>query len=101
MNDRLMSLLGIARRAGKITMGNDAVKGSMVNGESALVLLTSDVSERTAKGIINFAESCGVNIIKINQSMDEVFMSLGKQVGILSINDSGFAKKVCSLVNNN
>ena len=32
MKDKLLNLLGIARRAGKITMGMDPVKSSIANG---------------------------------------------------------------------
>lgn len=43
-SDRLLSLLGLARRAGRLTMGNDAVIDSLEEGVSALVLFADDLS---------------------------------------------------------
>ena len=51
MNDRLLSLLGIARRAGKLTMGFDPVAEDVAKHKAKLVLTASDLSERTLKGV--------------------------------------------------
>ena len=40
----LLSLLGLARRAGKLSLGNDAAVESLRKGQARLVLLASDLS---------------------------------------------------------
>ena len=49
MNNKLLSFLGLCRRAGKMTIGNDAVIEEINNGKSCLVLLAGDASQRTAR----------------------------------------------------
>ena len=45
MNDRLLSLLGLARRAGRLSLGNDPVLSSMEEGKVKLVLVCPDLSQ--------------------------------------------------------
>ena len=80
MNDRLLSLLGLARRAGRLSLGNDPVLSSMEEGKAKLVLVCPDLSQRTLKGIESRAEAFGVPLVTIEQTMDQVSMSLGKTV---------------------
>ena len=101
MNDRLLSLLGIARRAGRISLGNDPVLSSITEGKARLVLLCPDLSQRTRKGIETNAEAFGVPLVTITQTMDQVGMSLGKRCGIISLNDEGFARKALTLTKTN
>ena len=84
MNDRLLSLLGLARRAGRLSLGNDPVLSSMEEGKAKLVLVCPDLSQRTLKGIESRAEAFGVPLVTIEQTMDQVSMSLGKRCGALT-----------------
>ena len=52
MNDRILSLLGLCRRAGKLTPGNDAVIDDVAKGISKLVIVTSNISKNTEKKIL-------------------------------------------------
>lgn len=97
-NDRLLSLLGLARRAGRLTMGNDAVISSVEEGISALVLLAGDLSPRTVKGVELAAQNASVDTVRIVQTMDQISLALGKRCGVVSINDTGFAKKARTLI---
>ena len=38
----LLSLMGLARKAGKLAMGNDAAEEAMVQGETRLLILAGD-----------------------------------------------------------
>ena len=98
MNEKLLSLLGIARRAGRLSIGFDAAAESMKKGRSYLLLLADDISERTLGSIISKAEQSGTEILKINISMEQIGNALGKKMtGIISVNDSGFAEKLKAL----
>lgn len=99
MSQKLLSLLGIARRAGKLSVGFDAAAESMKKGRSCLLLLADDISERTSGSITSKAEQSGTEILKINVSMEQVGNALGKKMtGIISVNDSGFAEKLKTLI---
>lgn len=97
MNEKLLQFLGIARRAGKLSLGNDAAVEAMRKGQTALLLLASDLSPRTAGGIRLAAEEEDVAAVTSGATMDEISMALGKRTGVIAVNDAGFAKKMLAL----
>lgn len=97
MNRKLLPLMGIARKAGRLTLGFDAVVGAMQEGKSKLVLLASDLSPRTVRGIQKAAQSCSVEVQTIPETIEQIGNALGKDCGVLSIDDEGFATKARSL----
>ena len=102
MNKKLLSLLGMARRAGRLSMGFDAASDSMKKGQSKLLVLAGDISQRTKNSIIAAARQTGTPAVSAGCTMDEIGSALGKgQTGIVSINDSGFAASVKALCDEN
>ncbi len=97
MNDKLLSLLGIARRAGRLSLGFDVAAEAMRSGKSSLLLLADDLSERTMRNITETARQTDTQTIVLNISMEQLGGSVGKAVGIISVNDAGFAKKMKTL----
>ena len=97
MNEKVLHLLGIARRAGRLTLGNDAVIEALRKGHTHLILFASDLSPRTSGGVGFAAKEEGVASVKINATMDEISMALGKRTGVVAVNDQGFAKKLLAL----
>ena len=97
MNDKLLSLLGIARRAGRLSLGFDAAADAMQSGKSKLLILAEDLSERTLRNITDTARHTDTRTVVLNISMEQLGRSVGKTVGIISVNDEGFAKKLKTL----
>lgn len=97
MNDKLLHFLGIARRAGKLSLGNDAAIEAMRKGNTELLLIANDLSPRTAGGIRSAAEDEEVAVVEVKATMDEISMALGKRTGVIAVNDAGFAKKLLAL----
>ena len=100
MNDRILSLLGLCRRAGKLTPGNDAVIDDVTKGISKLVIVTSNISKNTEKKILLNCHRCNVKVLKINRTTDELSCAIGKFSAVVSVQDSGFAKKLSVLIEN-
>ena len=98
---RLWSTVSLARKAGKVVMGSDQVNQSVARGVSCLVLLASDVSEKSVYGLKLFCEKRQVPIQTLSTKMDEIWFVLGKRVGMLSIEDKGFAQNILSLLGEN
>lgn len=98
MNDRLLSLLGICRRAGRLTIGCDPVKESIETGKTCLVLAASDISANTASKVIPVAERFSVDFVTISRCKDELSFSLGKTAAVVSVTDEGFAKKLREII---
>ncbi|MBQ1977591.1 MAG: ribosomal L7Ae/L30e/S12e/Gadd45 family protein [Ruminococcus sp.] len=98
MNDRLLSFLGLCRRAGKLVIGNDPLREAIETGKALLVLVASDISENTLKKV-NAAVSAGnVPYYKVNRTKDEISFSLGKTCACLAVIDEGFAEKLKELI---
>lgn len=98
MNEKLLSLLGIARRAGRLSLGFDAAADAMKNGKASLLLLAADLSARSAGSIAYIAEQAGVPVTTTDATMEQLGNAIGKrQTGIISVNDSGFATKINTL----
>jgi ribosomal protein L7Ae-like RNA K-turn-binding protein len=98
MNEKLLHLLGIARKAGRLTLGTDAAKESLQKRKTVLVLLASDLSKRTAADVNEAALQAGVPSRSIPPDLDDLGAALGKRAGVVAVNDTGFAKKLLALI---
>ena len=93
MNNKLLSLLGLMRRAGKLSLGFEAATDSADAGTSCLILTTADISPKTLKEL-NYKINNKTDVIALPCSQDDMQRAIGKAVKIISINDKGFAQKV-------
>lgn len=98
MNDRLLSILGLCRRAGKIVIGTDPVIDSVLNGKSFIVVMTKDFSNNSKKNILKASHQSNVKTFVINRTKDELGMSLGKYCAVVGITDRGFSDKIQELI---
>lgn len=94
MKDKLLSLLGICRKAGKLISGFDAAAESVKKGESGLVLTASDLSPKTKKEIEFITSKKHVETISVPVTIDEIGVKTGKHAGVLAITDTGLAQAV-------
>ena len=93
MNNKILSLLGFASKAGKLSFGFDKASQMLKSKKSCLIIIASDVSIKSAKEIIFFAKKANTQCISLeNITISELSGAVGKQCGILSINDKGFAE---------
>ena len=99
MNEKILSFLGLARRAGRLSLGFDPAVDAMIHGRARLLLLCNDLSERSRSKILKIVERTKTETISLNISMNEVGMAIGKTSGIISVDDEGFAKKLVMLCN--
>lgn len=89
-------LLSMCRRAGKLCMGMDAVKGACYTGEAAGVYVATDLSEKSLKEVKYVCYKNSVRLYDVGLTMQEIGESIGKRAGILAICDGGFNKKARS-----
>ncbi|HCA04880.1 MAG TPA: hypothetical protein DEO32_03170 [Ruminococcaceae bacterium] len=98
MNDRILSFLGICKRAGKLASGADTVVKSVNSKKSRLVLYAADFSENSLKPVLRAAGENGVRVIKLDCSKQELSFALGRLSGVLSVDDPGFASKLVQML---
>ena len=101
-NPKLLSLLGMCRRAGRLSCGHDAAIGSVRSKSAKLCLLSSGSSQRLRKEIEREASFEGRDIpVKLMLStMEEIGKATGLKSAVVSVNDEGFAKTMLGLLNN-
>ena len=94
---KVMNLLHMARKAGKLKLGFDACERSMFTGVSKLTIVAADVSEKTRQRLDDLTED--INIKKVEFGTKELFGSEFniRNVAIISIEDKNFAKGLIKL----
>jgi len=99
MDDRLLSILGLCKRAGKLCWGHDTCVNALKSGTAKVFLLASDVSPRTKKDILKAANERNITIdlLETNYTMEQINAATGCFTGILTTYDEGFAKKIAEL----
>ena len=90
--DRNLNLIGIARKAGLLAVGGDAVATASRTGKAKLVLSASDSSLKAQKRARYAAETCGATHITIPYTMFELGQIAGRgSPGTAAILDAGLA----------
>ena len=98
MNDRLLSFLGLCRRAKKLVIGAEVAEESVLKGKSALVLYASDASANNLKRVRRAADENGVQMLCAQRTKEELSAALGRLCAVLSVEDRGFAEKLCQML---
>ena len=99
-DDKFFSLLGLCRRAGRLSLGHDASIGSIRNKTAKLCILSSDSSERLYSEILHEINHLNQDlpVIRLKQNMNEIGYAVGLKSAVLTVNDEGFAKKLISFI---
>ena len=94
MNDtkKVLSLLGLAQRSGKIASGEFMVEKAVKEGRAALVIIACDASANTKKKFQNMCAFYHVRVLVLF-GKDELGRRIGRsERSSLAIMDDGFAK---------
>lgn len=90
----LLSMLGIARRAGKLSVGFEASKEAIIKKHSRLIVVASDLSLKTEKELRYLLRDSGITVIRIEFDLLTMSAAIGQKAGCLSVDDEGLAKAV-------
>lgn len=96
-SSKIISMISLCRRAGKLSMGFDMVKESCKAGKTKCIMLTSDLSPKSDERITAIATNKKVSVIRLGVDMMALSQVTGKQTGIIGIDDMGFAAKLMEL----
>lgn len=99
-NDKTLSMLGLARRAGKLSMGHDMALQALLKNKAKLILFCSDVSPRLINELNTTVEKHKINtaVVKTSYTMDEIYFSVGYRAGVITVNDENFSKRIIELL---
>src|SRR5690606_1691906 len=93
-NDKALSALGMAMRAGKLATGDEIVLKAVRANKAKLVIIAGDASENTKK---KFRDKCGSYEVSLVEAFDRV--RLGTAIGkaervVIAVTDVQFARLI-------
>ena len=92
--DKILSLIGLATRAGKTASGEFCTEKEVKTGRAALVIVAGDASENTKKKFRDMCEFYEVPIY-FYKDKDTLGHAMGKEFrASLAVLDSGLAKSI-------
>ncbi|MDY3929193.1 MAG: ribosomal L7Ae/L30e/S12e/Gadd45 family protein [Clostridia bacterium] len=93
--DKILSMTGLAKRAGKVTGGAPLCEKDIKNGKSKLIIIAKDISYNGKKAI---TDACRHYSVKYIEYAD--MYALGSAIGsegvrtVVSVNDKNFADAI-------
>lgn len=99
INNKVLGLIGLAMKAGKVSFGADSVEESIMRKKVKLVIISKESSERTKN---KFKEICGKNKLPviIDWDIESLSNAIGKNnKAILGIKDANFAESILKKYN--
>ncbi len=93
-NNKIYGLIGLARRAGKLSFGTESSKEEINKGKAKLVLIATDASEKTKKHIEELAKMHQVPV-RIVGTIEALSQSIGQvNKAIIVIKEENFAREI-------
>ncbi len=92
--DKVLSLLGLARKAGRLVSGEFMTEKALTDGKSFLVIVAKNASDNTKK---HFNDMCNYRKVPIYEYSTKE--NIGKILGCavrasVAVTDEGFAKSI-------
>ena len=98
MNDPLLNLLGLSRRAGRVELGFEAAKAAIRAGRACLVLAAADLSDKTVKELNYHAGQQKITLIQTAHNIIAISDAVGMKTGVVALTDAGLAAKALLLL---
>ena len=90
--DNALRLIGLARKGGRIEVGEEPVGAAARAHKARLVVLASDAADNTLRRASHFALSAGVPVLQSPYTKGELGLSVGRSsCAMLALTDHGLA----------
>lgn len=94
MNNKILSLISLATRAGKVVSGEFSVEKAIKEGKAQLAIIAEDASEHTKKKFHNMCTYYKVPLYEL-ATKEELGHFTGKEMrATVAITDIGFANTI-------
>ncbi len=95
MTDKVLTLLGFAAKSGSLIYGANAAITALKTNKTHLVVWADDVSPKTRKEIVFFAEKSKIPTLGLSQcDIQCLSNAVGKKCGVIALTDRQFAEAV-------
>lgn len=96
--DKILSLLGLAQKAGKVASGEFSTEESVKRGKSHCIVVAGDASDNTKKNFTDMGSYYQIPVYFYGNK-EKIGRAIGKEFrASLSVNDEGFAKTIEKLM---
>lgn len=90
--DNALRLIGLARKGGRVEVGEEPVAAATRAHKARLVVLASDAADNTLRRASHFALSAGVPVLQSPYTKGELGLSVGRSsCAMLALTDYGLA----------
>ena len=97
-SEKILSLLGFAAKAGKLSFGTHATTFAIESGKAKLVLAAEDISEKSVKELKFKADKQNIEVTNLTGiKTADLSKRIGKNCGIVAVLDNGFADAIKKL----
>lgn len=99
INDKILGLIGLAMKAGKVSFGADSVEETIEKGKVKLVILSEESSERTKTKFEELCKKSEIPLI-IYGSIENLSKAIGKNnKTVIGIKDVNLSKSILEKYN--
>ena len=96
--NKVLRLLGLATRAGKISFGMESSIDTIKKGKAKLILIAEDASDRTNRNVTMVANENNTPY-RIYGNIEQLSKNIGKEnKAIIVIKDINFAKEMLKII---
>lgn len=100
MNDRLLGMVGLAVRAGKVSTGVFLTEKALDEGTCELVIIAEDIGQSNRRRIENKCNEWDIPVIYYSDKQTLSHAAGKKDMPVIGILDHGFAEAIAKLKNN-
>ena len=99
--EKVLNILGLAQRAGRLLSGDFVVERSMKRQAYPLLIMAEDCAQNNAKKYMHLAKSHQVPL-RLVGNKEEICRELGKEMrAVILVNDAGFDKSFLAEIDKN
>ena len=93
--DKILSLIGLAKKAGRVEAGEEPVGAAARARNARLILLAADAADNTVRRAGHFAEAGACLLARIPADKDALGRAVGRtSCAMLAVTDIGFAEAI-------
>lgn len=91
-HEPILQLLGLAKKAGRLEIGEEPVGAAARARKARLILLAADAAPNTCRRAAHFGQAGQVLQLKLPATKEELGLALGRNsCAMLALTDKGFA----------
>lgn len=98
--NKLITMLGFAKRARQLACGANAVQRSILSGKSCLVIIAADAGDSLKRKFIRLCNENDIKVLIYSSNEELSVITHEDNKSIYSVENDQLAKQVYSLINN-